>query len=85
MAVANDLPVAALPSERRWRDALFAAALSLCVVLFLLQLSFFARPGATVFLTNVGQHAYVFAWMFALTAFGRTLSLRVLASRSHQE
>ena len=69
-----------LDRGRAWPNVLFTVGLLVAFLVFVSQLSFFARPGAAVFLTNIGYHAYVFVWMFAVTAFGRTLPLRILAS-----
>ena len=61
-------------------NALLVVGLVVCSLVFLWQLTFFARAGFGAFLTNVWYHVYVLVWLLVVTARGRTLPLRILAT-----
>lgn len=55
-------------------------SLLLAALIFLLAVPYFIRDGSEEFFENVFQHAYVFVLLMAVTVFGRTLPLRMLAA-----
>lgn len=71
------LPTALRPG-RSLPELLSLGGLALAAAVFLWQLPFFLRGGAGEFLTNLGHHAYVVAWLLVITVLGRTLPLRTL-------
>ena len=52
----------------------------LAALIFLLAVPYFTRDGSEEFFENVFQHAYVFVLLMAVTVFGRTLPMRMLAA-----
>jgi RsiW-degrading membrane proteinase PrsW (M82 family) len=70
----------AAPTRRSYPNLLLNGGLVVAAAVFLWQLPYFARGGGDAFLINVWYHGYVFVWLLVITALGRTLPLRVLAT-----
>jgi RsiW-degrading membrane proteinase PrsW (M82 family) len=75
-----ETPAVSPAAQHSWANVLLTVGLLICSVVFLSQLPFFMRAGAGTFLTNVWYHVYVLVWLLVITALGRTLPLRLLAT-----
>ncbi len=73
-------PSTAGPGSRSLPSLLLHGGLVLAAAVFLWQIPYFARGSGEALLLNLWYHFYVLAWLLVITAIGRTLPLRVLAT-----
>ena len=73
-------PSIAAPTRRSIPNLLLNGGLVIAAAVFLWQMPYYSRGGGDAFLINVWYHGFVFVWLLLLTALGRTLPLRVLAT-----